>query len=121
MALSNLLSFITERDKKKKEISKKEVEDNLDAYQHLISYWRRYPDKFIDYLCSLNPNNKFHFYLIQRLYLRIACRYRNMYAVFSRGFSKSFLAVMSLMIKAVLYPGAVLITVAEGKSLLYHC
>ena len=116
MALSNLLHFITEREKAKKEISKKEVENNLEAYQHIISYWRRYPDKFIDYLCSLNPNNKFKFYLIQRIYLRIVCRYRNIYAVFSRGFSKSFLAVLSLMIKAVLYPGATLIVVAEGKG-----
>lgn len=115
MALSNLLSFINEREKAKKEISKKEIEDKLGAYQRIISYWRRYPDKFIDFLCSLNPNNKFKFYLVQRIYLRIACRYRNMYAVFSRGFSKSFLAVLSLMIKAVLYPGATLIVVAEGK------
>lgn len=115
MALSNLLSFINEREKAKKEISKKEVEDKLGAYQRIISYWRRYPDKFIDFLCSLNPNNKFKFYLVQRIYLRIACRYRNMYAVFSRGFSKSFLAVLSLMIKAILYPGATLIVVAEGK------
>lgn len=117
MALSNLLGFISERERAKKEISKREVEDNIESYQRIISYWRRYPDKFIDYLCSMNPNNKFKFYTTQRVYLRIACRYRNMYAVFSRGFSKSFLAVMSLMIKAVLYPGATLIVVAEGKGL----
>lgn len=116
MALSNLLDFISKRDNAKKEISKREIEANLADYQRLISYWRVYPDKFIDYLCSLNPNNKFKFYLVQRLYLRVACRYRNMYAVFSRGFSKSFLAVLSLMIKAVLYPGATLIVVAEGKG-----
>lgn len=42
-------------------------------------------------------------------------RYRIFYAVFSRGFSKSFLAVMSLMLKCVLYPGAKVATVADGK------
>lgn len=115
LGLRNLL-HITEKKNKKVEIDKEKITKKLDSYQRLIAYWRMYPDKFIDYLCSLNPDNKFKFYFIQRIFLRIACRYRNTYAVFSRGFSKSFLSVLALMIKAILYPGAKLITVAEGKS-----
>lgn len=116
MALRDLLKTVSRKSHKKVEVDKKKIRANLSSYQKLISYWRVYPDKFIDYLCSLNPENKFKLYFTQRLYLRLSMRYRNMYAVFSRGFSKSFLAVLSLMLKAILYPGANLITVAEAKN-----
>jgi hypothetical protein len=116
MALKDLLTVGDKQTAKKIEIDKNAVRENLTDYQKIIDYWRRYPDKFIDYLCSLNPDNSFSLYYIQRLYLRVVMRYRTVYAVFSRGFSKSFLAVMCLMIKATLYPGAKLATVADGKS-----
>lgn len=98
------------------DVDEKKVRKNIYHYQKIISYWRLYPDKFVDYLCSLNPNNTFRFYFFQRIFLRCSMRYRTFYAVFSRGFSKSFLAVMCLMLKAILYPGAKLATVSDGKS-----
>lgn len=116
MSLQNLLKTTQRPIQKKIEIDKNKIRNNLEYYQRIIAYWRKYPDKFIDYLCSLNSDNTFKFYFFQRMYLRIVMRYRTVYAVFSRGFSKSFLAVLSLMIKAVLYPRAKLATVADGKA-----
>lgn len=116
MSLQNLLKTTQRPIQKKIEIDKNKIRNNFEYYQRIIAYWRKYPDKFIDYLCSLNPDNTFKFYFFQRMYLRIVMRYRTVYAVFSRGFSKSFLAVLSLMIKAVLYPRAKLATVADGKA-----
>lgn len=117
MSLNSLIDVVQNKDKPQlEEIDKGKIKDNLEAYQKIISYWRIYPDRFVDYLCSLNPDNKFKFFYFQRIYLRIAMRYRTTYATFSRGFSKSFLAVMCLMLKCVLYPGTNLITVADGKS-----
>lgn len=117
MSLKSLLKTTLKIDKTSKvvEIDKDKIRENLEIYQNIIAYWRKYPDKFIDYLCSMNPDNTFHFYYFQRIYLRIVMRYKTVYAVFSRGFSKSFLAVLSLMIKAVLYPRAKLATVADGR------
>nr|DAF55156.1 MAG TPA: large terminase [Siphoviridae sp. ctZHD14] len=116
MALKDLLTVASGKRHKKVEVDKEKIKEHLPDYQRLIDYWRKYPDKFIDYLCSLNPDNTFRFYFIQRLVLRLFMRYRTVYAVFSRGFSKSFLAVLVLMIKAILYPGSKLATVAGGKS-----
>lgn len=116
MALSNLLKIAAHDKKSVAEIDPKKIEDNLDKYQRIIAYWRMYPDKFVDYMASLNPNNKFQFYPTQRIILRINMRYRTVYEVFSRGFSKSFMAVLSLMVKAILYPGSTLITVADAKG-----
>lgn len=119
MALSNLLKIAAHNKKSVAEIDPKNIEDNLDKYQRIIAYWRMYPDKFVDYMASLNLNNKFQFYPTQRMILRINMRYRTVYEVFSRGFSKSFMAVLSLMVKAILYPGSTLITVADAKGLIY--
>lgn len=115
MGLSNLLKISNRNSHKKVEIDKKKIDEHLEDYQYLIAYWRKYPDIFVDYLCSLNPDNKFKFYFSQRIYLRIVMRYKTVYAVFSRGFSKSFLAILSLMLKCILYPGAKLATAADGK------
>ena len=75
-----------------------------------------YPDRLIDYYCSLNPKNTFHCFFYQRLFLRIVMRHRYVYAVFVRAWSKSFMSVMALMLKAILYPGAKLFSVAGGKE-----
>lgn len=116
MSLKDLINTSAEKKESKKiDIDKDTITANLEQYQDIIAYWRMYPDKFIDYLCSLNPDNTFQLYGIQRIYLRISMRYKTVYAVFSRGFSKSFLAVMCLMLKAILYPGSKLATVADGR------
>jgi len=116
MALKELLKVANHDKQGVAEIDPKKIEEHLEKYQRIIAYWRRYPDKFVDYMASLNPDNKFHFYPTQRLILRINMRYRTAYEVFSRGFSKSFMAVLSLMVKAILYPNSILITVADGKG-----
>lgn len=43
-------------------------------------------------------------------------RYKYIYGVFPRGWSKSFLAVLILMIRAILYPGCRLFSTAGGKN-----
>lgn len=115
MALSDLLS-VTQSENAKIEITEDLLMKNIDDYRNIIAYWRMYPDRLIDYYCSLNPDNTFHFYFFQRLTLRVIMRHKYSYAVFCRAYSKSFLSVMSLMLKAILYPGAHLFTVAEGKE-----
>ena len=115
MALKDLLRN-EDPDNYEVEITEELLLQHLDEFRDAIAYWRVYPDRFVDYLCSLNPDNTFHFFFFQRLTLRAIMRHKYSYAVFCRAYSKSFLSVMSLMIKAILYPGAHLFTVAEGKE-----
>jgi hypothetical protein len=114
MALADLLSI--KKENQRVEITEELLESNLEEYRKVIAYWRMYPDRFVDYLCSLDPDNTFHFYFYQRLTLRIIFRHKYSYAVFCRAYSKSFLSILSLMLKAILYPGAHLFTVAAGKE-----
>ena len=81
-----------------------------------ISFWREYPDLFIDFLLeSGNPQN-FSFYFYQRVFLRVAMRHQYVYAVFPRAYSKSFLSMMILMIRCILYPKCKLFVTSGGKE-----
>ena len=117
MALKDLVNI----DKKHEKIglSPERVEAIKPVLRQYIAYWREYPDMFVDFLqTGGDPDRKknLNFYFYQRVFLRVAVRYRQVYAVYPRGYSKSFLAVLSLMIRCVLYPGCKLFTSAGGKS-----
>ena len=118
MALQNLLDLSQKRNKIG--ISQERIEAIKPALRQYIAFWREYPDMFIDFLQTGGngevPKDGLRFYFYQRVFLRVAVRYRRVYAVFPRGYSKSFLAVLSLMIQCILYPGAKLFTSAGGKS-----
>ena len=118
MALQDLLNISSNRQKIG--ISPERVEAIKPVLRHYIAYWREYPDMFVDFLQTgvdgEIPKEGLRFFFYQRVFLRIALRYRQVYAVFPRGYSKSFLAVLSLMIRCILYPGAKLFSSAGGKS-----
>ncbi len=115
MALADILSAVDSR-KLDAEATEEYIKAHIKDYRDLIAYWRVYPDRLVDYYLSLGNPYNFRFYFYQRLFLRALFRYKITYATFVRAWSKSFMSVMGLMLKAVLYPGAKLFTVAAGKE-----
>lgn len=107
---------VAKASRRDEDITKEQLVSLLDPMRKLIGFWRVYPDKFVDFLCSLNPDNKFKLRLSQRIYLRSFMRHRRRYYVFVRGYSKSFLTDLGLFLQAVLFPGAELFTVADNKQ-----
>ena len=97
----------------KEEVSEERLLQNLDAVRDLIAFYREYPDLFIDDIKG--PDSTFNFRFTQRIFLRAVMRHKYVYATFTRGFSKSFLAIMALMIKAILFPGSKLFVTTGGK------
>ena len=85
-----------------------------------ISFWREYPDIFVDFLVRGTreevKDGEFKFYFYQRVFLRAAMRHQYLYAVFPRAYSKSFLSVMVLMCKCILYPRCKLFVTSGGKE-----
>ena len=98
------------------DITKERIQKDLPQLRKLISYWRVYPDKFVDFLCSLNPDNTFKFFFYQRVFLRAILRHKYVYCVFCRAYSKSFLTAMGSMIKCILYPGSRIFVASAGKE-----
>lgn len=98
----------------KEEVSEERLLENLDKVRKLIAFYREYPDLFIDDIKG--PDSGFKFRFSQRIFLRAVMRHKYVYATFTRGFSKSFLSIMALMIKAVLFPGSKLFVTTGGKE-----
>ena len=117
MALADLLNLSNEG--KKIGISEERLKAILPAARQYIAFWREYPDLFVDFLqTGEDPNRKkdLNFYFYQRVFLRVSMRYRYVYMVFPRAYSKSFLSVLVLMIRCILYPGAKLFVTSGGKE-----
>lgn len=117
MALQDFLKSNQQRNKIG--VSEERLQPIIPILKQYIAFWREYPDLFVDFLQDGGDPTKerqLKFFFYQRVFLRISVRYRQVYAVFPRGYSKSFLAVLSLMIRCVLYPGSKLFTAAGGKS-----
>ena len=117
MALQDLLNLST--SKKKIGLSQERVEAALPIVRQYAAFWREYPDMFVDFMVrgfNEPKEGEFKFYFYQRVFLRSVMRYQYVYAVFPRAYSKSFLSVMALMVRCILYPGAHLFVTSGGKE-----
>ena len=117
MALQDLLDLSTKR--KKIGLSEERIEAIKPAVRQYIAYWREYPDMFIDFLQDggdPTKEKKLKFFFYQRVFLRAAMRYKYVYMVFPRAYSKSFLSVMVLMCRCILYPRSKLFVTSGGKE-----
>lgn len=87
-------------------LSIKDFNDNFgdvkEGFIDMISFFREYPDYFIDYIKT--ENTMFDLLPFQRVYLRTFFRYKRVGIVASRGISKTYLNVLAQYIKAILYP-----------------
>ena len=114
MSLIDILDQYIQHDTKKQGLSEERLLDQLDNLRYLISFFRKYPDLLVDYMKG--PDSTFNFYFYQRVFLRIVMRHRYVYATFPRAYSKSFLSMMALMLRCMLYPGAQLFVTTGGKQ-----
>ena len=114
MTLKELLQLSSDREYKKQGISEQRLLSDLEGLRNLIAYFRQYPDIFVDFIKGKESTFNFLFY--QRIFLRIVMRHRYVYATFPRAYSKSFLSMMALMIRCILYPNSHLFVTTGGKQ-----
>ena len=115
MSLKKLLDISESHNNfKKAEVTEERLLNDIDEIRALIAFYREYPDLFVDDIKGQDCVFKFRF--TQRVFLRIIMRHKYVYAVFPRGFSKSFLAMMALMLRAILFPGSHLSITTGGKE-----
>ena len=100
MALSDLMSVTNEiplnlqkalgiEESLKIGMSEERFNDIKPILRQYISYWRDYPDMFIDFLQTGRdgeiPKNGLRFFFYQRIFLRVSLRYKYTYFVFPRA------------------------------------
>lgn len=116
MALKDIMAVIKSKDlaSTKQGMSQERLDAQLENLRNKIAFYRQYPDLFVDDIKG--PDCTFKFYFYQRIFLRIVMRHRYVYATFPRAFSKSFLSMMVLMIRCILYPNSHLFVTTGGKE-----
>lgn len=92
----------------------KDFAKNKEKWRELCSYFRAYPDKFIDFISP--PNSKISLYFYQRIYLRIMMRYRKVFITATRGTSKSYLQNLSFILRCIMMPRTKLFVTCVGKE-----
>lgn len=115
MALADLLAISEIRGQKKAGLSKERIEKIIPILRQYIAFWREYPDIFVEFLCGDNPEN-FKLFFYQRVFLRAVMRHRYAYATYPRAYSKSFLSILVLMIRCILFPNSKLFVTTGGKE-----
>jgi len=117
MALADLMELSKNKTfARKVGLSEERIKESLPIIKEYVSFWREYPDIFVEFLCGENNPENFHLYFYQRVFLRAVMRHRYAYATFPRAYSKSFLSVLILMLRCVLFPGAHLFVTTGGKE-----
>ena len=119
MALADLLALSTNKNSQKIGISEERLRACLPELRKAVSFFREYPDLYIDFCCECakgNDKKVLNLYVYQRVFLRQAMRCKYFYAVFPRAYSKSFLAVLVLMLRCIFYPGCHLFITTGGKE-----
>ena len=127
MSLQNLLDLSESRTELKQGLSEERLKAQIEPLRNLIAFYRKYPDYLVDKMLHIdeyginNPDNiynpqNFKFFFYQRIFLRIVMRHRFVYATFPRAYSKSFLSMMVLMLRCVLYPNSQLFVTTGGKE-----
>lgn len=117
MSLEDLLQL--SKDRKKIGLSEERVRAVLPIVRQYAAYWREYPDMLVDFMQDggdLTRKKDLVFYFYQRVFIRAAIRYKYVFMTFPRAYSKSFLSIMVLMIRCVLYPGCKLFVTSGGKE-----
>lgn len=117
MALSDLLELSKNKSiSKKVGISEERIKEQIPVIREYISFWREYPDIFVEFLCGESNPENFNLFFYQRVFLRAVMRHRYAYATFPRAYSKSFLSVLILILRCVLFPNSHLFVTTGGKE-----
>lgn len=114
MSLEHILE-ISSTHNRKQGISEERLMNAIAVSRQYIAFWREYPDIFVDFLCGDNPE-KFRLFFYQRVFLRAVMRHRYAYATYPRAYSKSFLSVLVLILRCILFPGSKLFVTTGGKE-----
>ena len=83
MALADLMELSLSKGGNKIGLSEERILAQIPELTKAFSFYREYPDLFIDTIKGSNSTFKFYFY--QRIFIRVVMRHRYVYATFPRA------------------------------------
>lgn len=95
-------------------ITEEYIDAHFEEIKEIMGIFLNYPDILLDTITPYYSNFQLFFY--QRIFLRACARYRYVYCVAPRAFSKSFVSIFSGILKCIFLPGQKFFIVAPGKA-----
>lgn len=99
---------------KTNENKKKDFQKIKEIFKQYASFFKSYPDIFVDMVTP--PGSKFKLFFYQRFFLRVTFRYNYVFAVLNRGSAKSFISILALILKCIFFPRIKLFICSGGKE-----
>lgn len=90
------------------------VEKNEDLIEYYCQQFILYPDVFLE-LCN-SKESPIELYHYQKMFLRACMRYRYVFGTYTRGSSKSFLAIISQILSCIFLPHSKRFLVSQYKK-----
>lgn len=97
-----------------KAVTEARLEKILPALEKYYELWLAYPDKFMELL--MPEDTSFKLLPFQKFALRANARHKVVVQAATRGFSKSFIAILGKVIQGILLPRSKLSVVSEFKQ-----
>ena len=92
------------------------LDNNQELFTDYLNYWLLYPDLFLDAIQPEDDAKNFHLFFYQRIALRASLRYRYHFWTATRATSKSFIAYLSAVVRAVLLPNSNIFIASDVKG-----
>ena len=90
------------------------LEAHEDLFRQYASFFTAYPDLFLD---LIKPEaSSFTLFFYQRIVLRAIMRFKEVYVVACRAFSKSFLVILAMILQCIFIPGTKRFICAPSKN-----
>ena len=90
------------------------LEAHEDLFRKYCEFFTAYPDLFLDMIKPESSNFTLFFY--QRIVLRAIMRFKEVYVVACRAFSKSFLTILAMYLQCIFIPGTKRFICAPAKN-----
>lgn len=95
-------------------LTKENVENNRELIEKYTQFFSVYPDIFLDLITPAESD--FHLFFYQRIFLRACMRFKFHHCTASRAYSKSFLSILSGILRCIFLPGQKGAIVAPGAN-----
>lgn len=96
-------------------LTEEKIYKSLNKIQTKLQYYTAYPDLFVDEVL-VPTDSSFSLLFTQRIFLRAMMRFQGVHITAARGFSKTFISILGLFLKAIFKPGSQIAITAPSKT-----
>lgn len=84
------------------QLTKERIEQHRQLYEKYCNFFSAYPDLYVDLISRSEDTFTLFFY--QRIFLRACLRFKQVYIIAPRAFSKTFISILAIILQCIFIP-----------------